>query len=316
MKIPHPWRGAAQGEYVGDNAPKPAWLLVVIVTISVLTIPTGPTVAGADTLVAVSGRTGWLCRVLQCRLEIPRIAILIERQAHHAPELPRCRLDILRVEVRVAARIGRCCVGCNDGIECLAAGAHDEFPYALPWIGIAGRVERTVAGIEVVVPIQHQVGSVLVEQLPKGLSGRAFGYGDAVGSAERGLVPVGGCARGMIRGEIVFQPFEFGSKPGARAAARLCLALYIERDKVPRAQIIGIPAISDPDWAPRRYCVSESARLLEVPRLSIRIRHGLSKGTRGVRVPGNRSRHHGSIGVVLDAVEVGEVAVAGNADCP
>jgi hypothetical protein len=31
MKTPHPWRGVAKGEYVGDNAPKPAWLLVVIV---------------------------------------------------------------------------------------------------------------------------------------------------------------------------------------------------------------------------------------------------------------------------------------------
>jgi hypothetical protein len=73
----------------------------------------------------------------------------------------------------------------------------------------------------------------------------------------------------MIRGEIVFQPLEFGSKPGARAAARLCLALYVKRDKVPRAQIIGIPAISDSDWASRRYCVSKSARLLEVPRRSV-----------------------------------------------
>ena len=64
--------------------------------------------------------------------------------------------------------------------------------------------------------VQHQVGFVLVEQLPKGLSGHAL-LGDAVGSAERGLVPVGECARGMILLEILFQPFEFGGKPGARA---------------------------------------------------------------------------------------------------
>ena len=120
----------------------------------------------------------------------------------------------------------------------------------------------------------------------------------------------------MIRRKIVFQPCEFGGKPGARvrAVARLCLALYIERDKVPRTQIVGIPAIADPDWAPRRFCVSESARLLEVPGLPIRIRHGLGEGTAGVRVVGDRSHHRGSIGIVLDAVEVGEVAVAGNAD--
>jgi hypothetical protein len=56
--------------------------------------PPARSVAGADALVAVSGRTGWLCRVLQCRLEIPRVAVLIERQAHHAPKLPGCRLEI------------------------------------------------------------------------------------------------------------------------------------------------------------------------------------------------------------------------------
>ena len=46
------------------------------------------TVAGADALVAVGVPTGRLCRILQCRLEIPRVAVLIERQAHHTPEVP------------------------------------------------------------------------------------------------------------------------------------------------------------------------------------------------------------------------------------
>ena len=108
--------------------------------------------------------------------------------------------------------------GCDDRIECLAAGAHDEFPYALVWIVIPGGVKGAVAGIEVVVSVQHQVGVVLVEQLPKGLSGDAL-WGDAVSGAERGLVPVGGCARGMILLEILFQPCEFGGKPGAGVAS-------------------------------------------------------------------------------------------------
>ena len=82
-----------------------------------------------------------------------------------------------------------------------------------------------------------------VEQLPKLLGGLAFRYGDAVGRAEGGLVPVGECARRMIRGEIVFQPLQFGSNPGARATARLCLALDVERDKMPGTQIIRIPTI-------------------------------------------------------------------------
>ena len=225
--------------------------------------------------------------------------------------------------------------GCDDRIECLAAGAHDEFPYAPLWIGIPVGFKGSVAGIEVVVSVQHQVGSVLVEQLPKGLSGHAL-LGDAVGSAERGLVPVGGCARGMILLEILFQPCEFGGKPGARVrtAARLRLALYIERNKVPRAQIIGVPAISDSDWAvPARPFMRgfESARRLEVPRLSIRPRHGLGDEVRqagslarlatgvayGARVR-DRSRQRHTLtsvigGIDQEAVVVGEVAVAGNA---
>lgn len=86
------------------------------------------------------------------------------------------------------------------------------------------------------------------EELPKRLSGRAL-FADAIRSAVRGLVPVGGRARRMICREIVFQPFEFGRKPGAcvQTAAGLRLALYIERDNVPGAQIIGIPTISDAD---------------------------------------------------------------------
>ena len=142
------------------------------------------------------------------------------------------------------------------------------------------RGQGGVTGIEVVVSVQHQVGSGVVEQLPPGSRGDAL-FGEAVGSAERGLVPVGGCAGGMILLEILFQPFGFGGQPGAgggTAGARLCLALDIERDQVPGAQIIGVPAFSDSDCAPRRYGGSDSARLLEVPRLSIRSRHGLGVG--------------------------------------
>src|ERR1700733_5328018 len=118
----------------------------------------------------------------------------------------------------------------------------------------------------------------------------------------------------MICLEILFQPLKFGSNPGTLAAAWLSFALDIERDNVPRAQIVGIPAIADSDLATGRYGVAETARLLEVPCLSIRIGHRLGEGTSSVRVVGDRSRHYGSIGIVLDAVEVREVAITGNAD--
>ena len=59
-------------------------------------------------------------------------------------------------------------------------------------------------------------------------------------------MPVGECARGMICLEILFQPCEFGGKPGAsgRAAARLRRALNIERNQVPCAQVVRVPGSS------------------------------------------------------------------------
>ena len=77
--------------------------------------------------------------------------------------------------------------------------------------------------------VQHQIRSILIELLPEGHGGRALGDSDAVGCAEHGLVPVSERARGMIRREILFQPFEFGGKPDARvrATARLCLAFDV-----------------------------------------------------------------------------------------
>src|ERR1700722_4769126 len=62
--------------------------LVIVVTLVVITTPVDRTVAGAEAFVAVMSPASWLCRILQCRLEIPRVAILIKRQTHHAPELP------------------------------------------------------------------------------------------------------------------------------------------------------------------------------------------------------------------------------------
>jgi hypothetical protein len=70
-----------------------------------LQLSVGRAVASADALVAERKWTGCLCRILQCRFEIPRVAILIERQGHHAPELPGCGLDIFCVEVGLAGKI-------------------------------------------------------------------------------------------------------------------------------------------------------------------------------------------------------------------
>src|ERR1700690_992377 len=83
-------------------------------------------------------------------------------------------------------------------------------------------------------------------------------------------MPVRGCARGVILLKILLQPREFGGKPRAivRTAARLGIALDVERDQVPVAQIIGIPAI---------------AVGTEVPRLSVLSRYGLGEECLGAR---------------------------------
>ena len=130
----------------------------------------------------------------------------------------------------------------------------------------------------------------------------------------------------MILLEILFQPCEFGGKPGARVrtAARLCLALYIERDKVPRAQIIGIPAISDSDWAPAGTVVPSPPVCSKCPACPSDRGTGWGMGVVAARIVAAAvdADGHGSgivvvgmvtIGIELEAVEVGEVAVAGNA---
>ena len=71
-------------------------------------------------------------------------------------------------------------------------------------------VKGSVVGIEVVVSVQHQVGSMLVEDIPKGLRGYAPRSVMLLAALYERLVPVGECARGRILRQIVFQPCEFG----------------------------------------------------------------------------------------------------------
>src|SRR6202161_2983564 len=90
-------------------------------------------VAGAGALVGVRPSRRYhrplavVHRTLQSRLEMPRVAIRIERQGHHPPVVPGCRHEILPVEVRVAAGILHVCFArparhrsCDDRVECLA----------------------------------------------------------------------------------------------------------------------------------------------------------------------------------------------------
>jgi hypothetical protein len=141
-------------------------------------------VAGAEALVAVRSRGARLRGVFQRRLEIPIVAVRIEGQGHNSPVAAAGRLDIRSVEYRAGV-----CAGGDDGIECFTPRTHDEFPNALIWIEAPRGVKRAVAGIEVIVPVQNQVGIVLVEQLPKCLSGLALEAG-AIRCAEcLGLAP-------------------------------------------------------------------------------------------------------------------------------
>ena len=88
---------------------------------------------------------------------------------------------------------------------------------------------------------------------------------------------------------------------------------------MPGAQIVGVPAISDS--APIHASVRPQ---FEVPRLSIRPRYGLGVGSGKARIVAcrrqswwarvrDRSRDRVPVGIDLEAVVVGKVAVAGNA---
>ena len=112
-------------------------------------------------------------------------------------------------------------------------------------------------------------------------------------------MPVGQRAGGVILLQVLFQPLRLGREPasGRAAAARLVGALDVQRDQVPRAQVIGVPAI---------------AGLPELARLAILLRGRLGDDGARRRV-GDRVVDLGSVRGVLDAVVVVEVAKAADA---
>ena len=138
-----------------------------------------------------------------------------------------------------------------------------------------------------------------VEQLPPRVRRLALG---AVGGerrgrrAERRLVPVGQRARGVVVVEVLGQPLGLAREPGAggAAAAGLVGALDVERDEVPGAEVVGVPAV---------------AGLAERSGLTLGLRRRLGDDVAGGRV-GDRVVDLGAVARVLDAVVVVEVAEA------
>jgi hypothetical protein len=103
----------------------------------------------------------------------------------------------------------------------------------------------------------------------------------------------------MVAVEVLGQPLGLGGKPGAIgvAAAGLIGALGVERDEVPRAQVVGVPAV---------------AGVAEGTGLALGLRRRLRDDVAGGRV-GHRLVDLGAVAGVLDAVVVVEVAEAAHA---
>lgn len=115
------------------------------------------TAAGAGVAVAARDVVGRI----EGRLVVPGVAVVVQGQLHRAVVVTGARLQVGRVGV--------------ERVERFASGADDELADAPLWVCVAGRSHWGEAGVEVVVPVEHQVGAVPVEQLPPRVRRRTLG---------------------------------------------------------------------------------------------------------------------------------------------
>ena len=123
-----------------------------------------------------------------------------------------------------------------EAVERLPAGADDELADPGPRRR-AGRVLQREALVHVGVPVQDDVGSVVVEVLPE--RGHAAVRPDAAGRVER-FVPVRELARAGMGGEIGAQP-RLLRRPGPAAAD--LNAVRVQHVDVPAAEVVAVVAL-------------------------------------------------------------------------
>src|SRR5665213_8181 len=188
-----------------------------------------------------------------------------------------------------------------EGVERLTARPDHELADAAAGVGVAGRIHRREARVDVVVAVEDEVCAVGVEELPPRVGAGALGavlrpLRGGLRRAERRLVPVRERARRMVLLQVAGQPLRLAREPGAgrAAAARLEGALDVERDQVPIAEVVGVPAVAGR---------AEVAGLALRPRHRLRERAGAAGGRAG-------ETNGASVRVQLRAVVVVEVAIA------
>src|SRR3990170_1442040 len=167
-------------------------------------------------------------------------ARVLERPSGHRDEPPVVAVGVQReLEDAEGVRVADLAVrfGAPERVVALAAGADDEVPDAVrvgPLVGIL-RGDPLVA---VVVPVQHDIRTRLVERLPERFRPRAVAM---PARGEAGMVPVGKRARRRMGGKIVPQPPLLGR---ALVAAADLIAVRVEGDDVPVADVEAVVALA------------------------------------------------------------------------
>ncbi len=125
---------------------------------------------------------------------------------------------------------------CREGAQTRAARADDELADAPLWICPTSWILRCEPLVVVVMPIQYDIGTGIIERLPERLR---KGLIAVLSGAETRMVPVGEGAGGRMSGEIGTQPLLLRR---ARLAAAHRGALGVEYDNVPRTLVVGVVA--------------------------------------------------------------------------
>ena len=63
----------------------------------------------------------------------------------------------------------------GEAVQPFTPRSDDELADAPARVGVTGWVHRSEASVEMLVPVEHEVGVMGVQQLPPGAGGRAFG---------------------------------------------------------------------------------------------------------------------------------------------